>query len=252
MSRPRRIRSADLALTCAVAAVGLIVSLLQPGGWLQAIAVTPLVLVACGYAITAALFPPGTIEAEDRPIYTFVFSISAVGVGGLLLHFFLDLDRGAWLGLLTLLTVGASALAQRRRAMGTAPRSTRLTPAPPSRRALWALAFLTALAMAAGSIAIATEGIRDQQGRQHFVSLWALPADGAVDVGVWSHGVSGAFRLEASSAGRRLESIRLDLASDQKWRGRLEPAVPLQAFQLVLYRGSKPYRSVELNIGEPE
>jgi Protein of unknown function (DUF1616) len=249
MSRLRQIHSVDLAVVCAVVAVGFALSLLAPGGWLQAIAVTPLVLAASGYAVAAALFPLGSIEREDRLVYSFAFCVTTTGLGGLLLQFVLDLDRAAWLALLVLLTLGATALALRRRSLRPTwePHS---RPVQLPRGALWALVTIAALGMAGASIAIATDGVHEQQSRQRFASLWALPAKGGVEVGVYNHGGPSRYRIEASSAGRPMESLDLPLASSQERQVLLGISPRTPGLLITLYSGSAPYRSVELNIEE--
>jgi hypothetical protein len=247
VSRRARIRSADLALTNAVAAAALLASLVTPGGWLQASVLTLFVLAATGYAVTAALFPPRAIEAEDRYIYSFVLSISGAALTGLLLQVFVRLDREAWITLLVLIVLAASAVAQWRRTrlpiQRSAGRAMQLPAGP-----LWALGFLVALAIAGASIGVAVSGVHEQQGRQRFASLWALPVAGGIEAGVWNHGARSAFRLDLSSDGQTLVSRRLHLSPGERWSSRFAAASPgAPTLVLTLYQGALPYRTVELN-----
>jgi hypothetical protein len=251
-----RPRSLDLAIACGLAALGLLVSIVSPEGWSQAVALAPLVLAAPGYAITAALFPPGAVDRAELVVYSFVFSVSASALGGLALQVVLGLDRTAWLVLLVLLTLAASTIAQARRdalPIQSARKPAMRLPAGP----LWAVAILAALASAGGAIGIGAEGVREQLSRQRFASLWAVPIEAdvgsaGVKVGVRNHGGPAAYRLEVRSAGEIVERRRLRLAPDQLWEARLGPEVTADSGSLLvtLYHASTPYRSVELNIGE--
>ena len=259
MSPRGRMRSPDLAIACGLAVAGLLVSIADPGDWLQGAVLAPLVLVAPGYAITAALFPPATIRSLDRVVYSFVFSLSAASLGGLALQLVLDLDRVAWLALLVLITLAASAVARSRRAAPSSQqigiaRAIRLPSSP-----LWAITFLAALTITAGAIAVATGGVHEQQSRQRFASLWALPEQtdtGAtwIEAGVWNHGGPARFGLEISGGGEAIYSRALRLGPNERWRAKLRPEVlpGTEVLTVTLKHGSRPYRSLELNIGEAE
>jgi len=252
-------RSPDLAIACGLAVAGLLVSIADPGNWLQAAVLAPLVLVVPGYAIAAALFPPASIRSLDRVVYSFVFSLSAASLGGLALQLVLDLDRVAWLALLALITLAASAVARARRATAPVqqiaiPRALRLPRSP-----LWAIAFLAALTITAGAIAVATGGVHEQQSRQRFASLWALPGQtgtGAtsIETGVWNHGGPARFRLEIDGGGEAIYSRALRLGPNERWSAKLRPEAPpgTEVLTVTLKHGSRPYRSLELSLGEPE
>jgi uncharacterized protein DUF1616 len=254
VTTPAPARAWDLVLTGALAALGLVVSLFAPGGWLQAAAPMPLALAVPGYAIAAALFPPGAIERGDRIVYSFALSVSAAALGGLVLQVVFDLSRDTWLGLLLAVTLAASAVAWSRR-IAMPIQTTARPPVRPPAGLLWLAAFLAAIAIAGAAIAIAVHGAREQQGKQRFASLWAVPAatsEGArpVIVGVWNHGGPAAYRLDVSSGGRAIQSLRLRLDPDQRWQARLAPGTLARrgSLLLTLYHGSAPYRSVELDI----
>jgi hypothetical protein len=251
-------RSPDLAIACGVAGAGLLVSIADPENWLQAVVLAPFVLVVPGYAIAAALFPPGAIRGLDRVVYSVVFSISAAALGGLALQLVLGLDRAAWLTLLALITIAASTVAHARRAKlpirraGRAP-SLRLPTGPAS-----AIALL-ALAIAAGAIALATQGVHEQQSRQRFASLWALPGQTAagaawLKAGVWNHGGPAEYRLEVSGDGQAIYSRRLRLAPNERWSVKLRRAVPpgTAVLEVALKHRSRTYRDLELSIGGAE
>ena len=227
--------------------------------WLQAL-LLPFVLFVPGYAIAAALFPPLTIRRSDRVVYSFVFSISAAALGGLALQVVVGLGLGAWLGLLLAITLGAAAIALVRRdalPIQVAPRLRLRLPAGP----LWALGFLAALAIAGVSVSIAVQGVRKQQSEQVFASLWAVPAKtskpqagrpAALTVGVWNHGGPATYRLRLSTPGGVIDNLRVPIGSDERWQRTLSPPVTAATGSLLitLFHRSRPYRTVELNIGE--
>jgi hypothetical protein len=252
-------RLPDLAIACGLAVAGLLVSIADPGSWLQGAVLAPLVLVVPGYAIAAALFPPASIRSLDRVVYSFVFSLSAASVGGLALQLAFDLDRVTWLALLVSITLAASAVAHWRRArppiqqIGTA-RAARLPRSP-----VWAIAFLAALTITAGAIAVATGGVHEQQSRQRFASLWALPGQTAagatsIETGVWNHGGPARFKLEISGGGEAIYSRALRLGPNERWSAKLRPEAPpgTEVLTVTLKHGPRPYRSLELSLGEAE
>lgn len=226
--------------------------------WAEAALLLPFVLVVPGFAIAAALFPPGTLDRSDRVVYSFVFSISAAALGGLALQVAIGLSAGAWMGLLLAIALGAGIVAVRRGGLPFAPwPSLRIEPGG----ALSALALLAALALAGGSIAIAARGVRDQQAAQAFASLWATPVKvtrsstvrtAPLSVGVWNHGGPSSYRLSVSSHGREIESLPVRVGPDQRWQRTLPPPVTAQtgSLSITLYRGSSLYRKLKLNIGE--
>jgi hypothetical protein len=237
----------DLLACCAIAIAGSLVLLISPEGWIQAVLLGALVLATTGYAVCAALFPPGALEDEDRWVYSFVFSIAAAAIGGLALQLLFDLGRGAWATIAALIAIGASASAwQRRRAV---PRRPRRAGGRSLKGAFWAVGFLVAAAIGGVAIAVATSGVHEQQSRQRFASLWAVPSGERVEAGVWNHGAPARYRLEVRSGGRPVESRQLRLAPNQRWSALLGPAVSASGPEtmITLYHGRVPYRSVELN-----
>src|SRR4029079_2686500 len=75
----------------------------------------PLVLFVPGYAVAAALFPPGFVTRDERAALTVAFSVGAWALIGLVLQIFINLDRGVWLAMLLLVTLTGVVLAQMRR-----------------------------------------------------------------------------------------------------------------------------------------
>ncbi|HMC49076.1 MAG TPA: DUF1616 domain-containing protein, partial [Solirubrobacterales bacterium] len=115
MSSSRRRQSVDLGVVCAASLLSAVLVALPLGGLVTALLLVPLVLVLPGYALTAALFPPGTLPPEDRLVYIFVLSLSAASLGGLLWQLAFGLEQATWTLILVLISLAASAVALRRR-----------------------------------------------------------------------------------------------------------------------------------------
>lgn len=251
-------RSRDLVVACALAALGLVVSLVSPGGWLQVVTLTPLVLVVPGYALAAAFFPPGFVTRDERAVLTVSFSVGAWALGGLLTQLVVGLDRVAWILLAVSITTVASAVAQARRdGLSTSPTApVRLGGPLPA-----AAAYLAAIAIAGLAVAIAAGGQSRQLSSSHFSVLWLLPqgppsgyagdhpATQPVVVGARSHEDRAlTYRLQVTRNGRTVSQWELRLKPGQRWQARLPgPAIagggPLVAS---LFRDGALYRRVAL------
>ena len=225
--------------------------------WLQAAVLLPFALALPGYALSAALFPRGALSRSERVVYSFVFSLSATAVGGLIAQTALRLGFGVWIGLLTAITLAAAVVALRRDRGWTAPRATARERSPVG--ILGAAAMLASLAIATGAVAVAVHGARSQQARQHFASLWAVPEGGArataIEVGVWNHAPRARFRLELRRAGGTIRSLRLSIPGYGRWQARLPipPGARSDRLLIALFEAgsSRPYRTVELDPGPP-
>jgi uncharacterized membrane protein len=248
----------DLAAVVALALVGLLVSLLPVAGWVKAVALLPLVLILPGYALAAALFPPGVIGRDDRLVFTVAFSVGASALGGLLLQVALRLDRPVWAALLFSLTVLACAVALMRRD-GT-PGDHQVSSRPPRVGALSVAAILAAAAIAGWGIAIATRGVHRQLDNSQFSLLWVVPQRGGagtggeapVSVGISNQeGRDASYLLRVRRDGVTLRDWRIHLVADQQWqRGLAASTISGSGPLLVqLYRGGELYRHAQLRIG---
>jgi hypothetical protein len=249
--------SADLVVVALLTLIAILLAAASPPGWLQAVGLAPLAIALPGYALVAALFPPGTLAPSDRFVHAFVFCISAAALGGLLLQLAVDLDRTVWIAIMASVSLVGSAAAWRRRQALPIQYEAGLRRPPPG--AAWGLAFLLAIAGGAAAIAIAGDGVREQQSRQVFTSLWAVPSTepggtGPVVVGVVNHGGPATFDLEVSAAGEVVQRLPVRLGRNREWRRQLPPPVDsnTKSLRIGLVHGSVPYRSVELNIEEEE
>jgi len=259
----RRHPARDLLLVGVLALVGGLAALSPLPSWLQFVLLAPLALVLPGYALSFALFPSGTLALLERCVYVFVFSLSAAAIGGMIVQLTLALDRTAWVLLEVAITLGAVAIALRRRALLPIQLRGQTTTGPTEDRrqagfgAIAAIAFAGAAALAVFAVATASDGVHEQRARQVFASLWAVPgaaADGRapVRVGVWNHGAPSSYRLQVSSAEQVLAQISVRLSSRQKWERTLTPPPDAATgdLELTLFHDSRPYRSIVLNIGE--
>lgn len=248
--------AAVLALVAALAA------LLPLPSWLQFVLLAPLALALPGYALSAALFPPRTVSAVERCVYVFVFSLSTAAIAGIVVQLVFSLDRAIWVLLEVAVTLGAVAVALRRRALlaiqlqedrrpeGGAGR--RYQPGIPL-----VLSLAIAVLLAVFAVASASDGVHEQRARQVFASLWAVPTGGEsgepvpVRVGVWNHGAPSSYRLQVSAGGQALEQVPVRLESRQKWEKTLSPPPDAATgdLELTLFHAGASYRKVVLNIG---
>jgi uncharacterized membrane protein len=252
--------SRDLQATVVVALMGLILAFLGGDGWLKAVLLLPMVLVLPGYALTAAFFPPGSIPAAERAVYTVMLSIAVTGVGGMLVEVFVGLEPRSWAALLFLATLSASWLAQRRRRHGASePASTQIEVGRLNPLSLLLLA--AAVGLAAVSLSTAIGDAREGRDDAHFVGLWALPhkspgtgGAGAVSIGVLNHeGRPVSFRLRVTREGNTLVNRPLRLGRGREWSMllRVSPAPAPSPLLVTLLRGGAVYRQAFLR-SEPE
>jgi hypothetical protein len=218
--------------------------------WLRVPLLAALVLVLPGYAIAAACFGPRDLPPAERSVYVVAFSIATAALGGLALQVVLALGRVHWVIFLAAVTAGATIVA---RARGTPINSTpRRTP---SMNPFAVAGLIVAACLAVASIAIATDGAREQRAESHFTSLWALP-EGGLDalataplaIGVHNHeGAATRYLLVVTRDDRTELRRRRTLESNEAWRLVLPPPPDAGgAIRVSLYRGGDLYRQVVL------
>jgi uncharacterized membrane protein len=237
--------------------MGLVLALVPIPDPVRVAAVLPLLLILPGYALAAALFLPGEISRELRAVLSVAFSVAASVLGGLVVQLVIGLDRPVWGSLLVLVTVLAAAQALRRRDrlpvdLGVA------RPSPPWVGPASLAAFVAALAIAGGAIAIATGGVHRQRNASRFSSLSLVPdaTSGAapVRVEVLNHeGRSVAYRLIARRGPRTIGRWRIHLGANQDWQTQLAASAMSGKGRLIarLDRGGRPYHRVALRIRGP-
>lgn len=254
MSKASGARSRDLTRVQAASLASLFLMVLPFGGLPKALALVPLALILPGYAISAAMFMPGSITRGERLAYTFGLSVGATAIGGLVWQLLFGLGRTSWAFVLVAIALVAAGIAKSRRAAMSSDPDERRSRLPrlglPNALAILATVILTIVA-----VDVAIEGLHDQRAESHFSSLWILPhgpAEESVEIGVQNHqGSVYTYRLSVDRAG-----IPLWL-----WEGRLGAykrkqvilnlsdipgAAPLV---VTLYKSGIPYRRTELQPG---
>jgi uncharacterized membrane protein len=254
MSKASGARTRDLTRVKVASLLSLVLMVLPFGGLPKAIALAPLVLVLPGYAISAAMFMPGSITRGERLAYTLSLSVGAAAIGGLAWQLLFGLSRASWAFVLVAIVLVAARIARRRRGAMPSGSAERRSPLP--RLGLpTALAVLAAVILTIVAVDVAIEGMRDQRAESHFSSLWILPhgsAGESVEIGVQNHqGAVYTYRLNVVRAGipvwlwkgrlgaHKLKQVILNL-------GDLPGAAPLV---VTLYKSGVPYRRAELQPG---
>ena len=261
MRTPGRGGSRDLALILAALAATLVLLAMPYGGLPKAILLLAATLFLPGYALSAALFPPGALPPGERAVYSFALSIAAAVLGGLAWQFGFDLTRTTWALLLAAITLVGCAIAQSRRDPSQDLHRTQARNSD-ARGAGWprldlptAATASLGIAAAIVAISIATTGLQDQRAESHFTSLWVVPPtprSEAVEIGILNHqGSTHSYRLEVEAAGQEIDRWRGRLASRANKRLFLAPgSVPAGTRIVVsLFRDGALYRRVEAQAG---
>ena len=250
---PSRRGSLDLAVVCAASLLCAVLVALPLGGLVSGLLLVPLVLVLPGYALAAALFPPGTIPREERLVYIFALSVGATALGGLLWQLAFKLEQATWVLILVLVTLAAAAVALRRRAVARTPLQTPHLPSLPRPGAATALALLAAVTLTVLAVRSATAGLQDQRGEAHFSGLWAVPTGaGGIETGVSNHqGAVHRFGLFVEREGVVLRGWKRRLGATQSEAFSLDPSqlTGRGPVTVSLFRDGELYRRVEIQTG---
>jgi len=245
-------RNWDLvALVCvAVAEVGLALLPLDLGIVRIALGI-PFVLLAPGYAMTAAARPNVRGDLTERVVLSLGLSFAIAVLGGLLLNLTQPgLIRETWIALLGVVTIVGALVAAARR---NADAHTSL-PLPGVRGSLVALVVgLVAIA----AYEVAASGAVQQDQSQGFSQLWILSPDGApnatgaVQVGLRNLEVAQTtYHVQVLTDGAvALDDSGVTLAPGQTWEITLPAATAAgRVVEAVVYRGAEeaPYRRVRL------
>ena len=226
----------DLAYVALLAAVGLLAAFAPLPNPLRAILAAPLVLALPGYAIASGLFPNRSFPLAERALLTFVLSIAACVLPGLAVQIFFDFTVHSWGITLAIVTWVAAVWAAGRRweaepADWAEPKATPERAAGDGvRTALAGSLFVLSLVIAGVAVAISVDSVRDEERRNEFASLWAVPngdgPDDGVTIGVWNHGEpDGDYRLTVERDGRRLREFDLTLDATGRWLWTIPGAV---------------------------
>jgi hypothetical protein len=250
MMRRRSEGLLDLVLVGAATLVSLALIALPGDGLLKALALVPMVLFLPGYAITAAMFPPGRLPRGERFAYSITASVGAAALGGLFWQIPFELSQGSWALILATITLAASGVALRRRPSAQLPRATLPHLDMPT-----TLFALVAVALSVLAVGVAIDGVHDQRAEHHFSGLWVVPRDGGrrgFEVGVLNHqGATQSYRLAVTGAGRTIRDWEGRLGSRELKQLILPAAIVPNDARLVvsLTKEGTPYRSTELQTG---
>jgi uncharacterized membrane protein len=254
MSKASEARSRDLTRVVVASLASLVLMLLPFGGLPKAIALVPLALILPGYAISAAMFMPGSITRGERLAYTLSLSVGAAAIGGLAWQLFFGLSRAGWALVLVAIVLVAARIARNRRAARSSDPVERRSRLPylglPT-----ALAILATLILTVVAVDVAIEGLRDQRAESHFSSLWILPhgpAEESVEIGVQNHqGAVYTYRLSVARAGvpRWLWEGRLGAHKRKQVILGLSEITGAGPLVVTLYKSGLPYRRTELQPG---
>jgi hypothetical protein len=255
-----------LLVLLAFTLIAALVVLVDAFAAMRVIFAVPLVLLAPGYAVTAALFPDPVIRLPtvlrvnptgtiERLLLSLGLSLAVASLGGLLLNLTPSgLQVQSWLLLLEGVTIGASVIALLRRERHPVSEPALVLPIPsPSQ-----LLLLTAgIAITAGAIWVSRVGAETQQ-YGGFTQLWILPAgQDMVRYGVRNmEQAREGYRLRIGVSGvarQRWQSITLAPGASWKATMRLPRShVAPETVNIRLYRTDRPnaiYRHVRLQLG---
>jgi uncharacterized membrane protein len=251
--------SRDLRAVLGLALLGLILALVPGGGWPEGSVLLLLVIALPGYALAAALFPPGSIPVAERTVYVVAVSIALAGLGGVLTQIFFDLDRGLFIAPLLTVTLAACWIAQRRRELlpfeNASPRFEL-----PGVNPFGIVAMLVAVGIAGGAFSTAVHSMRDSRGDAHFTALWVLPEGGggtgaSVSIGIGNHeGRPVSFGLRATRGREALIRRQVRLARGERWETsvRAPAASDARPLRVALIRSGRVYREAFLrSVAEP-
>jgi uncharacterized membrane protein len=233
-----------------------VAALAPTGVAVKVVVLLPMVLLVPGYALAAALFPPGSISAGLRAVYGLALSFAACALAGVVAQLVVGLDRTSWAVLLFVVTVAACAAALRRREN---PPGEPLRPLfdVPGVNPLAAVAVLAAIAIASWAFSIASNGAHEQHDEARFAALWALPQQGAAGAGRVTIGVSNhegrptEFQVRVTQRGRLLSGWRVPLGDGRRWQASLPAAAISEAAPLLvtLLKDGQVYRRTYLRRG---
>lgn len=238
--------SKDLVITVLFTFVALGNVFLQSNGVLAwSLVALPLVLILPGYALTAALFPEGSLGRGETLASSLGLSLAADIVGGAILNMTSEgLTPLSWTVLLAGVALAGCVLAMLRR---------RGQPAPTARLPALGLNghatvfFMVSIAV----IVVALIIVRDESLQPHtaFTELWAKPAaflgQTAFDVGVRnSESVRMEYRVEVRAGGVLVdEPALIVLTPGETWQKLLTfQTLVTGDVQVLLYRMDEPGR----------
>lgn len=208
----------------------------------------PLVLVAPGYAIVAAVFPRRGPGGPETLLFSVGVSLMVATLGGLALNWTPWGLRGdAWVALLGIVILGAGTVAAARRGGLTTSLSVVRQPRRGPRFLRTTLPLLATALVLIVTIDMSVMGDL-RQPHKGFTQLWILPANGNT-LGVMRLGVINSearpttYRLRLVARGRTVREWRaLTLAPSATWQATVTLSMGLARVgraEVILWRGSQ-------------
>lgn len=242
--------SPDLALAAGISLATIFAALIPFPDIVRALVVLPTVLIAAGYAVSAALFAPNVLGRELRLILSVTLSISVIVVAVVAAQVVVPMHRPELALLVAAITLAATWLALQRRPLNASPAPpprSRLRPSP-----LAVVTFVVAIGLGCWAVALAGEKARDQLHASNFTSLWLVPGEAGPTVGVENHEGEGvAYRLVVRQGNTVVGSWKLRLGRGRAWTRSLSVPPPAneEALAADLFREGSPYRTATLSTG---
>jgi uncharacterized membrane protein len=245
--------STDLVAVVALTVLAVAAVLLQVNNIIAIpLLALPLVFVLPGYALTAVLFPKGGLGLPETLAFSLGLSLATDIVGGLVINLTPQgLAVLPWMLFLVSVTLGASAIAARRR-----PQRLELVASQSGIGLNVGQIFLFGLSIVLVVSAVMIVRIQLAQPSTQFTELWTLPnsalGQNAVDVGIRNSEVGKTeYKLEIQVGGNRVyESSPIALLPGETWEQVIPLPIPAAGdMQVLLYRADNPgkvYRQVML------
>ncbi len=241
----------DLAIVAALALIACVFAAVLPSSVavLRALLCLPLVLVAPGYALVSALFPPAQLRPAELGALSIAFSVAAAILSGLLLdELGIKLTAAPWMGLLALLTLAACAYAASR------GHARALVWRAPALRGAHTAAIAASIALLAGAAALGFTPLGPPTSTSGTTALTLLPAPGgaqAVCVGI----INEQFHTTSYTVSLTVDGVGVDrlgpitLTPGASWSRLVPVAAPRPQVSVTLSTTSDPlavYRQVWL------
>lgn len=239
----------DLAVVTGYAVLAAcVVWAIHPGS-LGGLFLVPLLMVCPGYALIQAIEgvrPPGPLEFA---VTTVALSFATAALGGLAINAFgLGLTPHTWSALFVIVTLGAAAVATRRRRGELAPRlSVRV-----GGTTLLAIVAMFALVVSAAVIAVRSQRSQDRQTSTPALDVAASHGGSMLRIAVVNSDLGARrYRVRVYAGHRIVDNFSLALASDEQWFGTWHVARSFTGpLRVELFAGSKanmPLRTVNLS-----
>ena len=261
-----------MAAAAAVAVLAVVVILVFFGDAVRVV-IGLSVLILPGFAVAAALIPPGSLDPSRRVTIGLVSGVALTVIGGMFLNVLPPgLTAASWVVMNLIATIVALVVANARghivpansvaSARVAAGRLTGLIEHPSEVRAtvripsLAALCIGLAVVLAVTSLSIARSGAIQADQAQAFTEFWVTSSPtqpGQIELGIRSHETEPVeYTVKVDAGGRPVTTIdNITLAPGEEWTGTVTiptptPTSPVHAV-LTKSGDTTPYRELTLN-----